>query len=429
MDFNQHILNCSRNGKLVVQPRMGFSDLDVMRKGLQSVYGAKATTVGTITLDSYTRVNDLINAQKALDEGVALNGYPIVNHGAAKTRELTEDLLQSGFPIQVRHGSSLPTHIFECLIESGLAATEGGPVSYCLPYSRTSLADAVSAWRESAILSAKATNQVHIESFGGCMLGQMCPPSLLIAISILECMFFEQCGLSTMSLSYAQQTSHVQDIAALKILRKLAGKYLRSKNWHIVVYTYMGVYPRSEYGALQLLKDSVELCYFGGAERLIVKTIVESQRIPTIEENVLSLETADKHWSYLQEIHGKKHSVGVVDDDYLNHLLDETSQLINTVLSLDSDIGEAFITAFSKGLLDVPYCLHMSNANKTRSYIDSNGMLQWQSVGKMPIVNQVATKNNGKMDPFSFLKMITTVEKRYDSLTLIEHTPLTIEGK
>lgn len=64
---------------------MGFSDFHLMRVGLTRVMNANAcSTVGTITLDSYTRVNDLVNAQKALDAGLALNGFPIINYGQIK---------------------------------------------------------------------------------------------------------------------------------------------------------------------------------------------------------------------------------------------------------------------------------------------------------------------------------------------------------
>ena len=78
---------------------MGFSDFYLTRVGLRRVMNhimnANACTVGTIALDSYTRGNDLVNAQKAFDAGLALNGFPIINYGPNKTAELTQDLLNS----------------------------------------------------------------------------------------------------------------------------------------------------------------------------------------------------------------------------------------------------------------------------------------------------------------------------------------------
>src|SRR5581483_6686062 len=145
--------------------------------------------------------------------------------------------------------------IFGALIAAWLDATEGGPVSYCLPYSRMPLDASVQNWARACELLAglrETGAEPHLETFGGCMLGQLCPPSLLIAMSVLECLFFRQHGLRSVSLSYAQQTSAEQDIEAVLALRRLAGEWLPGIDWHIVIYAYMGVYPRTPDGASRL---------------------------------------------------------------------------------------------------------------------------------------------------------------------------------
>lgn len=196
-----------RRGALVVQPRMGFSDPARMRAGLGATKAANATTVGTLTLDSFTRVGDFATADRALRERRPLNGYPIVNFPTATTEAMLAGIRDRHFPVQVRHGSSLPGRIIDALIEAGLDATEGGPISYCLPYSRTPIGQSVQAWQEAceklATLRERGV-EPHLESFGGCMLGQLCPPSLLIAITVLEGLFFRRHGLRSISLSYAQ---------------------------------------------------------------------------------------------------------------------------------------------------------------------------------------------------------------------------------
>ncbi|MFJ6774567.1 methylaspartate mutase, partial [Kitasatospora sp. NPDC091257] len=75
--FADFVGRSHEQGNLVVQPRMGFGDPRAMRDGLIAVKGANATTVGTITLDSYTRLGKLADARRAVDEGGDLNGYPI----------------------------------------------------------------------------------------------------------------------------------------------------------------------------------------------------------------------------------------------------------------------------------------------------------------------------------------------------------------
>src|SRR5262249_44562326 len=279
----------------VVQPRMGMSRPRTMRAGLVATRRAAATTVGTITLDSYTRMGEDDDARAALAAGADLNGYPIVAHDVAVTRAVLAGVAGPDFPVQVRHGSPCPRHIVRALLDAGLHATEGGTVSYCLPYSRTPLQAALRHWAESCELLATVREtgvEPHLESFGGSMMGQLCPPSLLIAISVLECLFFRQHGVRSVSLSYAQQTNPDQDREAVRALRRLAAEWLPDVDWHVVVYAYMGVYPRTPGGATMLLAEAARLAVRPGAPRLIVKTAAEAYRIPSIAENVAALEAA-----------------------------------------------------------------------------------------------------------------------------------------
>ena len=417
MRFDNFIRAARDSGRLVVQPRMGFGQIEKMRAGLEAVRDANAMTVGTITLDSYTRVGDYESARKSLTLGQDLNGFPIVTHGAQKTRDMLMGIQSVDFPIQVRHGCSLPYDIFVSLIEADVDATEGGPISYCLPYGRTPLQKSIDAWARCSDLLAERANEgqiIHLESFGGCMLGQLCPPSLLIAISILECMFFQQHGVKSVSLSYAQQTCLPQDLVALTALRQLAAERLTNVEWHVVLYTYMGVFPKTKPGALAILADSVYLALNGGANRLIVKTPAEAHRIPTVIENVGALEYAESVATWRQLKH--RPALG----EYEGDIYHEAKGLVESVLELDADIGRAMQLAFKKGYLDVPYCLHADNAGRSRSYIDHSGALHWQSAGSMALQANTDTMPLGKIKPSAFLQMLSYVEHSYDAPHLHE---------
>jgi Methylaspartate mutase E chain (MutE) len=247
ISFGRFVADSAADGQLVVQPRMGFGDARRMRLGLQRTKFAAARTVGTLTLDSYTRLGDHAAVRTALTEGMELNGYPIVDHPAGTTRAVLDADMDESFPVQVRHGSSRPERIIRACTAAGLDATEGGPVSYCLPYGRTPLRESVDNWARGCELLARlapAPRVPHLESFGGCMLGQLCPPGLLVAISVLEALFFTQHGLESVSVSYAQQADPVQDEQAVRALRRLAAEFLPPQvDRHVVLYTYMGVSP------------------------------------------------------------------------------------------------------------------------------------------------------------------------------------------
>ncbi|MEU3559774.1 methylaspartate mutase [Kitasatospora sp. NPDC006786] len=408
--FGAFVAQAAEAGALVVQPRMGMARAAVMREGLLATRGAAAVTVGTITLDSYTRTGDLDAARRALAAGAGLNGYPIVTHPVEVTREVLRGVADAVFPVQVRHGSAAPERIVEALLAAGLDATEGGPVSYCLPYGRTPLHEAVARWRRSCEILASAREfgaEPHLETFGGCMMGQLCPPSLLIAISVLEALFFRQNGLRSISLSYAQQANARQDEEALAALGRIAGELLADVDRHLVVYAYMGVYPLSPGGARLLLEDAARLAVRGGAARLIVKTTAEAHRIPTVAENVRALETAA---AAAAAERGRPRPAAVPDTG----IEAEARALIGAVLDLDADVGRALVRAFAAGYLDVPYCLHPDNAGRTGSSLGPDGRLHWSGVGSMPIAGLVERGRAPILGSAGLLAALSHVRRGYD---------------
>ena len=408
--FGAVVARARAAGRLIVQPRIGMGDPEQMRAGLLAVKNATPAAVGTITLDSYTRIGDHESAARALRSGAALNGYPLVAHSAATTREVLRGVTDSRFPVQVRHGSAAPQEIFRALLAAGLDATEGGPVSYCLPYSRKPLRESIQAWRQCCELLAAARElgrEPHLETFGGCMLGQLCPPSLLVAISILEGLFFNRHGLRSVSLSYAQQTHSEQDAEAVTALGRLADEFLLDVDWHIVIYAYMGLYPRTAPGATRLLKEAARLAVRTGAARLIVKTTAEAHRIPTVQENVTALKVAAAA-TEREQLAGRMASVrdtGIHAD---------ARAIVTAVLGLHEDIGSALARAFERGYLDVPYCLHPDNAGRTRSFIDGDGWLRWSDLGRLPVSDRSEVVGRQRLSASGLLTSLSYVVQKFD---------------
>lgn len=409
-------------GVLVVQPRMGFSDPARMRAGLAATKAAKGHTVGTLTLDSYTRVGDLAAVEHALREDLPLNGYPIVSHTDSTTRAVLAGVRDAGFPVQVRHGSSLPQHIFHKLIALGLDATEGGPVSYCLPYGRTPLTESIAAWRQCTELFSRLRDQgaePHLETFGGCMMGQLCPPSQLVALSVLEALFFRAYGCRSISVSYAQQTHAGQDAEAVFALRRLCEALLPDVDWHVVIYAYMGAYPVTEPGAYRLLGQAAELAVRTGSERLIVKTVAESRRIPTIAENVAALEYAARA---AEAARAAPHPDGDTET------YAEALALVEGVLNLHSDLARALLLAFERGYLDIPYCVHPDNRGLTRSRLDEEGRLCWARIGALPLAHLVRTGQGREVTAAGLLADLSYLRRKIDQEALDHRAPAAVAG-
>lgn len=418
-DLGTYVRRAAAAGELVVQPRMGMAEPGTMAAGLRAVCAIPHRTVGTITLDAYTRTGEHDHARAALSCGDRLNGYPLVIHGPAVTARVAA--AGGGRPVQVRHGSAMPLQIFRTMAAAGLSASEGGPVSYCLPYGRTALADSVANWRqgsaEFAALCRARGLRAHLETFGGCLMGQLCPPSLLIAVSLLEGLFFVQQGVRSISLSYAQQTDARQDVEALAALRMLADEWLPAGvDHHIVLYTYMGVFPAGTEGARLLMDRSAELAVRGGAQRLIVKTPVEAVRLPTIDENVDALRSASRVAAGAR--HSRRSPVPWAADVDPGTVLAEARALVEATLACSDDVGTALVKAFAAGLLDVPFCLHNDNRGLTRAGIDGEGRLVWTRPGRLPLPSAPACATTGELTAERLLQMLRYTADRHDLLAL-----------
>jgi methylaspartate mutase epsilon subunit len=314
--------------------------------------------------------------------------------------------------VQVRHGSAAPGPIVDALMAAGLDATEGGPISYCLPYGRTPVNRSVAAWREATTRFAELASTgatPHLESFGGCLLGQLCPPSLLIAVSVLEGMFFAQHGITSVSLSYAQQTHPGQDEEAVRALHDIAADLLPGISWHVVIYAYMGRYPTTRPGALELLSAAARLAKRGGAARLIVKTPAESSQIPSIDDNVTALRVAARAVREVERAERAPESTGIEAEARL---------IIERVLDLHDDIGRALTAAFARGFVDVPYCLHPDNGGRTRSYIAGDGRLRWAATGALPVLEPVTRSDDNGLTSTELLRALSYVRDRYDTAAL-----------
>jgi methylaspartate mutase epsilon subunit len=409
--FQSFIHRIRSSGALAVQPRMGWGSPSRMRRALECVKSKSQRCVGTLTLDSYTRVGDYRTPTECLSRGDNLNGYPLLSHSVETTKALLDGLLDDNFPIQVRHGTPEPQSIFKRTIEVGLDASEGGPVSYCLPYGRTPLAVSINAWREACSIFANGTECGHIESFGGCLMGQLCPPAMLLTISLIECLFFKQYGIRSVSLSYAQGPSYAQDRAALALLQRLAGLHLGNTDWHVVVYTYMGLFPESRAGATRLIEDSADLAAESGCQRLIVKTTAERRQIPPLRDNLAALGIA---LARSERPKLKLQSELTTEDRALqDELSEEVQRLLEAVLNLSPNLSKALLMAFRRGLLDIPYCLHPDNLGKARAAIDKSGMLRWEHVGDLPIKGR-RLEPRERLSSDLLLAQLSHVARSYD---------------
>ena len=126
------------SGTTLIQPRAGVALIDEHIELLQYLRKEGKADLLPTTIDSYTRQNRYEEAEKGIEESMKagrslLNGFPAVNHGVEKCRQVVESV---DCPLQVRHGTPDARLLAEITLAGGFTDFEGGGISYNVPYAK-----------------------------------------------------------------------------------------------------------------------------------------------------------------------------------------------------------------------------------------------------------------------------------------------------
>jgi methylaspartate mutase epsilon subunit len=351
----------------------------------------------SITIDSHTRLRKFETAARTLRDCPAnLNGYPLVAHGWRRGLELNEAVLA---PLEIRHGSPDPRELFATAIAAGVISFEGGGVCYNLPYSKdVPLARSLEAWRQvdrSCGLLARDGIIVDRELFGT-LTAVMVPPSISLAVTILEAVMAAEQGVRCISIAYPQNGEIIQDVAALRAVGPLARRYLPDDvEVFSVLHQFMGVFPLDAQAADELILLGGLVARLGGATKVITKTNQEAYGIPDTAANVHGLRTTALAFSALLD------TMIVVDAERVEeeqHWLErEVTELVEPVLAQGERTGlaTAVADAFSRGTLDIPFSASIHAHSAVIPQRGRNGAVRFLDSGRLPFSPEVLARNDG----------------------------------
>jgi methylaspartate mutase epsilon subunit len=387
----------ARQGRILVQPRTGVAGTDAQRELFARLRDAGADVL-SFQIDSLTRNNayedvELVLKERAAGPGLPpeLNGFPMVNHGVAAVRAITGEF--RNLPIQVRHSTRDPRLLAEVAFAGGVTAFEGGALSYNLPYYRDyPPALAVRRWRYVDALAAayhKHAGVVVDREFFGVLTASLVPPCVAVAVNVLEALLAAGQGVRSVSLGYAEQGHRVQDIAAIRALRRVGRHFLDASGFgavalHTVFHQYMGAFPADPGKATELLRGSAVTAALSGATRLMLKTYVEAERIPGAAQNADSL--ALVRAALLAPLPAvDRQAVGAEEE----LIASEASAIVAASLRAGGgDIAEAVVRGVERGYLDVPFAPSLWNAGRALPVRDSDGAVRLAEPGGLPLPEQ-----------------------------------------
>src|SRR5215217_2420180 len=380
------------HGQLLVQPRSGVALIGEQIKLFKNFKRA-GVKVLSYQVDSLTRNNNYVGAEEAIRESRVLgtstiNGFPVVNHGVTGLRKIAQ---QIRVPLQTRHSTRDPRLLAEISYAGGVTSFEGGAICYNIPYYKDyPLDESIRNWQYVDRLTG-----VYYERFGikldreffGTLTATLIPPSLAIVVNILQTVLAVRQGVKCVSLGYAEQGHRIQDIAAIRMLRRMTTETLNNLGYkdvdvHTVFHQYMAAFPETIERAEELIYESAITAAFSGATRVIVKTSAEAIKIPLLEDNVhaIALVRQGTKAAARQLI-----AEAEVEEECAIIRQEVRAILDSVILSGHGSFSEGIIRGFRKGFIDIPFSPSIHNRGEVLTARDVEGAVRFVSPGKLQL--------------------------------------------
>ena len=247
------------------------------------------------TTDSYTRNEQWHLAQNGVDESEKagrsmLNGYPIVNYGVARAKQLVQAIDK---PAIMLTGTTMPKLTSEIAFAGGYSGYLGSGIAYTTSYIKElSIEDGIRNYQYLDRLSAMYQEhgvELHRRQ-PGFLTGTNIPPSIAIITCILDCLLAVAQGVKNYGLEMGETLHLIQDAAAVSACRELCQKYLVQKGFHdiftpVTLLHWMGAWPQDEAQAAAIISYGGTLAAISGATSVTTKSTHEAFGIPSPKIN------------------------------------------------------------------------------------------------------------------------------------------------
>lgn len=404
--FNEKLQMADKEGITLIQPRAGVALYDEHIKLLQFLEREGGADLLPSTVDSYTRLNRYTEAQVGIDKSKEsgrsmLNGFPIVNYGVDICRTVTSSLTN---PVQVRHGTPDARLLTEISIAGGFTSYEGGGISYNIPYSKDySLAKTIRYWQYTDRLCgmyADAGVNINREPFGP-LTGTLIPACISNSVAIIEALLAATQGVKDITVGYGQCGNLIQDVAAIRSLKKQTIEYLAKYGFTDVKVTtvfhqWMGGFPQDEAKAFGVISWGSAAAALAKATKVIVKTPHEAMGVPTMEANAAGLRATKQVISMLRDQDFTNIPAVLCEAEIIET---EVNQIMDKVFELGKgDLAQGVIAAFESGVLDIPFAPSKYNAGKVMPARDNSGAVRILDAGNLPFSKDILDFHRSKLE-------------------------------
>jgi methylaspartate mutase epsilon subunit len=366
----------------LVQPRGGRSTLNEQSKLWQALADAGADVL-PLTIDSKTRLGQLDSAAFAYEIATrtgteTLNGFPLLSVPIEAAKEL---ILGVKLPVSLRHGTPIAENLVKRALAVGVKEIEGGPLSYSIPYSRNAeLVQVIKSWKSVEKLCSESDYPVVRENFG-ILTACLVPPIQAVLTNVLECGFTVEFDGGIPMASFGATGNRVQDIASVEAFKQVFDWFIEKrkltfKKPMIAFHHWMGPFPTDEVNALKIIEDGTYTAHFVGAEKVVVKTVVEALGVPTIDKNADAVKIVK---ALLATINSSK-TTSVIDYSYVEEeiesLVTESKFLLEQLMENFEIIEDLILHSVRGGFIDPPFAPHQSCLRELKSLRAGDGSVR-----------------------------------------------------
>lgn len=404
-NFSKKLLEAKRENRTLVQPRAGVPVVEDHIKLMQYLQEHGEADLLPSTIDSYTRQNRYEEAENGISESLRLeramlNGFPAVNHGVAKCRQVIESV---NVPMQVRHGTPDARLLTEITYAGGFTSYEGGGISYNLPYCKNiPMERTICDWqyvdRLTGIYEEMGVS-INREPYGP-LTGTLVPPCISHAAAIIEALLAAEQGVKNITVGYGQCGNLVQDIAAIRTLQELTDEYLKEYGYSdvevtTVLHQWMGGFPADEAKAFGVISSGSLIAALSKATKVIVKTPHEAVGIPTMEANAQGLRCTKQVVNMFADQTFQSDDL----EQEKEIIRQETRAIVNKCFELGKgDIAVGVCRGVEAGVLDVPFAPCRVNAGKMLPCRDNDGAVRILNMGNLPFGQELIDFHREKIE-------------------------------
>ena len=389
---------------ILIQPRSGVS-LVKPQIELFKAFKSAGADVLSYQVDSLTRNNNYAGAEQAIRDSRAtgvstLNGFPVINHGVRALRRIITEVKS---PLQTRHSTRDPRLLAEISYAGGVTSFEGGAICYNIPYYRDyPLDESIKAWQYVDRLTGWYHERFGIvldREFFGTLTATLIPPCLAIVVNIIQAILAAKQGVKSVSLGYAEQGNRIQDVAAIRTLSRVADRVLtnlghKDVRINTVFHQYMAAFPETQNRSRELIYNSAITAALSGSTRVIVKTCVESVRIPTVADNADAINLVRTGVADAAVMSLDEEKIAAESE----MIESEVESILESVIHCGrGSIATGVVESFRQGLLDVPFSPSVHNRGEVVTARDAEGAVRFLSTGKLQFDRVLKEFHRSKM--------------------------------